>query len=116
MPKSYSGKFRFHIFNGYTRYTVATETESDLNGLIVELVEEIPSPERLNRGNKTWTTNDQLEAGLRHLLIANRSLEGILPGSDLPLGQNWTLEMLLVELKRQENEGLINNSLPSILI
>jgi len=120
MPEGYEGRYRFHLYNGTHRFVVAGERGLDLNGLIVDTVEDIPSSETLHRQDIEGTRyvmnpNQRLEAGLRSFLALNRyDSSPIMRGPLLPMDATYDLEALLKELQKQEQERIVPYHLPTL--
>lgn len=63
LPLSYGGAYEFHLYNGNTRFRIASDLQLLLNGLVVYSSEEIPEFERMT------DDPDELERMLRMGLI-----------------------------------------------
>ena len=63
LPESYAGAYEFHLYNGNTRFRIASDLQLVLNGLVVYSIEEVPEFERMR------DDPDELERMLRIGLI-----------------------------------------------
>lgn len=93
MPGEYGGRYRYHLYNGNTRFAVARKYKRTISGLIVTTLYEIPEYEQIHMGIETV-----LRSGLAVKLYVDDESHDEDP-----------LDALLQELYRRELLGLVSD-------